>query len=96
MKIFFVIIAISLLSSTAFAHHDHLGTDGDAHGSQFIEHNNPGSRATSAGQQGEGDLYGSHIANPEDVAINPYARVQPIDQAAVQAMNADPDGNLTH
>jgi hypothetical protein len=96
MKKLFAIVAISLLSSTAFAHHNHLGTEGDAHGSQLIEHNNPGARATSPGQQGEGDFYGSHLANPEDVTPDPTARRKPIDMEMVRRMNSDPDQNMTN
>jgi hypothetical protein len=100
MKKLFAIVAISLLSSTAFAdnrsHAEHIGTDGDAYGSQLNETNDPGTRATSPGQQGEGDLYGSHIANPEDVTPDPTARRKPIDQVAVRRMNSDPDQNMTN
>ena len=101
MKKLFAIVAISLLSSAAFAsgtksHAVHIGTDGDAYGSQLNELDDPGTRATSPGQQGEGDLYGSFLANPEDVTPDPNARRKPIDQAAVRLMNSDPDQNMTN
>ena len=100
MKKLFAIVAISLLSSTAFAdnrsHAEHIGTDGDSYGSQLNETHDPGTRATSAGQQGEGDFYGSFVANPEDVTSDTNARRKSIDQAAVQRMNSDPDQNMTN
>jgi hypothetical protein len=65
MKKLFAIVAISMLSSTAFAdsrsHEEHFGTDGDAYGSLLNETLDPGIRATSPGQQGEQDgevIYG--------------------------------------
>ena len=100
MKKLFAIVAISLLTSTAFAdsrsHEEHLGTEGDAYGSQLNETHDPGSRAKGPGQQGEGDFYGSHLANPEDVTADPNARRKPIDQEAVRRMNSDPDQNMTN
>ncbi len=101
MKKLFAIVAISLLSTAAFAsgaksHAEHIGIDGDAYGSQLNEVGDPGTRATSPGQQGEGDFYGSHLANPEDVTPDPNFKRKQIDQAAVRRMNSDPDQNMTN
>jgi len=82
MKRITAIAAIAILGSTAaWAHDDTLGGNPD---------HSKGS-AGHEGQKGEGDLYGSHVANPEDVTPNPSAKLEPIDPK--EALHeSDPEG----
>jgi len=75
MKKIITIAAIAILGTTtaAWAHDQHFGTEGDAYGSALSDH----SKAAPTGkymQKGEGDLYASHMVNPEDVTPTPGAK----------------------
>jgi hypothetical protein len=94
MKKVLAFISIALLSSVAVAHHQILGDNPDLYGSSLLDHDS-GDLAGQEAQKGEGDLYGSHMANPEDVTPDPNAKVDTYDYAAAQK-NYDPDGNRTH
>ncbi len=72
------ITALALLAavSAGWAHDKQLGGNEDLYQSPLLDHDK-GSRNVEA-QQGEGDLYGSHIADPQEVVADPRARVEPI------------------
>lgn len=92
MKKIIAIATIAILGSTtaAWAHDEHFGKDGDFYGSMLTDHDMKSSKG-GEGQKGEGDLYGSHIANPEDVTPKPGARHPEIDQR--EALHeSDPEG----
>ena len=91
MKKIIAIATIAILGSAtaAWAHDKSLGGNEDLYQSPLLEHD----RGTKGGdpQKGEGDLYGSHLANPEDVTPNPGVRPEPIDQR--EALHErDPEG----
>lgn len=91
MKKIIAITAIAILGSTAaaWAHDEHLGGNEDLYQSQLMDHGK-GARG-GEGQKGEGDLYGSHMANPADVTPTPGARHPAIDQR--EALHEqDPEG----
>ncbi len=91
MKKIIAIAAITILGSTtaAWAHDEHFGGNEDMYGSQLTDH----SKGTKGGegQKGAGDLYGSHVANPEDVTPMPGAKHPAIDKR--EALHEqDPEG----
>ena len=90
MKRITAIAAIAILGSTAaWAHDDTLGGNPDLYQSPLVDHSK--GSAGHEGQKGEGDLYGSHVANPEDVTPNPSAKLEPIDPK--EALHeSDPEG----
>lgn len=75
--------------SIAQAHDKDLGGNPDLYGSPLLEHK-AASRG-GEGQKGSGDLYGSHIANPEEVTPNPNAKPEPIDRRNA-LHDQDPEG----
>ena len=77
MKKLLAIAALLVLSSTAWAHHEHFGGNGDMYQSPLMDHG-PGG-ATGKVQKGQGDLYASHLENPEDVRSNPNVKPEPYD-----------------
>lgn len=65
MKKLIAIAGLALLTSTAWAHHEHFGNNGEMYGSPLVEHG-PG-ETVHAVQLGEGDAYASpHIEQPAD------------------------------
>lgn len=91
MKKIIAIAAITILGSTtaAWAHDEHFAGNEDMYGSQLTDHGKGGQGGE--GQKGEGDLYGSHLANPEDVEPNPGAKAETIAQR--EALHEhDPEG----
>ncbi|WP_293650634.1 hypothetical protein [Thiolapillus sp.] len=74
MKKIITIAAIAILGTTtaAWAHDEHFGGNEDMYGSNLTDH----SKGAPTGEvmKGKGDLYGSHMANPEDIAANPNAK----------------------
>ncbi len=91
MKKIIAIAAIAILGSTtaAWAHDKTLGGSEDLYQSPLLEHD----KGTKGGepQKGEGDLYGSHVANPEDVTPTPGAKPEPIEKR--EALHErDPEG----
>ncbi len=91
MKKIIAIAAIAILGSTtaAWAHDEHFGANEDMYGSMLTDHSK-GSKGDE-GQKGEGDLYGSHMANPEDVTPTPGAKHPAIDTR--EALHEqDPEG----
>jgi hypothetical protein len=91
MKKVLAVIAIALLSTAAIAHDEHFADNEDMYGTALTDHG-PGGKGGLEAQKGEGDLYGSHIANPEDVKINMDAKVDVYDAQYAQE-HFDPDGN---
>ena len=91
MKKVLAVIAIALLSTAAIAHDEHFADNEDMYGSALIDHG-PGGQGGLEAQKGEGDLYGSHVANPEDVSINLNAKPEPFDAKYAQE-HFDPEGN---
>lgn len=91
MKKIIAIAAIAILGSStaAWAHDDVLGGNEDLYESQLIDHGK-GSKGGEA-QKGEGDLYGSHLANPEDVTADPEAVPEPIERREA-LHDQDPEG----
>jgi len=91
MKKIIAIAAIAILGSTtaAWAHDEHFGSNEDMYGSMLTDHSK-GSKG-GEGQKGEGDLYGSHVANPEDVTPTPGAKAKPIDRRNA-LHDQDPEG----
>ncbi len=91
MKKIITIAAIAILGSStaAWAHDKELGGNEDLYQSQLLDH---GKGAVGGkAQKGEGDLYGSHLANPEDVMPAPGARAEPIKKR--EALHEqDPEG----
>ena len=80
MKKIIAIAAIAILGGSVtatWAHDQQLGGNEDLYGSMLMDHK-PGSQGHE-GQKGEGDLYGSHVANPEDISPTPGAKPEPID-----------------
>ncbi len=75
MKKLITIATIAMLGSaaSAWAHDEHFGTNEDLYQSPLMDHDK-GSSATGKVMKGEGDLYASHLANPEDVTPNPNAK----------------------
>ncbi len=91
MKKIIAIAAIAILGTTtaAWAHDKHFGGNPDMYASPLMDHG----KGAPSGEvmKGEGDLYGSHIVNPEDVAINPNARPDlPVGRDALH--DQDPEG----
>ncbi len=82
-------IALLGISTAGWAHDTTLGGNPDLYQSPLLDHNK-GSQAPLA-QKGEGDLYGSHLVNPEDVTPNPEANPEPIDQRNA-LHDQDPEG----
>lgn len=74
MKKMITIAAITIIGSTtaAWAHDAHFGGNEDLYGSALVDHG----QGAPAGDvmKGEGDMYGSHMANPEDITTNPDAK----------------------
>jgi hypothetical protein len=86
------IAAIAILGTTtaAWAHDEHFGGNADMYGSALTDHSKPAPTG-SEGQKGEGDLYASHMVNPEDIATNPDARPEmPSGREALHEQ--DPEG----
>ena len=94
MKKVLAVVTMALLSSVAMAHDQTFGGNSDMYGSSLMDHDSGDPKGQEA-QKGEGDLYGSHLANPEDVTPDPNAKVDTYDSTMAQT-NSDPDGNLTH
>ena len=90
MKKMIAVATLALLSSAAWAHDKDFAGDSDMYQSPILEHG-PGS-PTGEVQKGEGDLYGSHMENPEDVTPDPNFKPKPYDAEAA-ARKADPDGS---
>jgi len=82
-------VALLGISTTGWAHDAALGGNPDLYESPLLDHGK-GSQASLA-QKGEGDLYGSHLANPEDVTPNPGANPEPIDRRNA-LHDQDPEG----
>ena len=83
------IMAILGSSAAAWAHDEHLGKNEDLYQSPLVDH----SKGTKGGevQKGEGDLYASHLTNPQDVAPTPGAKHPVVDQR--EALHyQDPEG----
>ena len=74
MKKIITIAAIAILGSTtaAWAHDEHFAGNEDMYASPLMDHSK--GQPAAEGQKGEGDLYASHMANPEDVTPNPNAK----------------------
>ncbi|HID46706.1 MAG TPA: hypothetical protein EYP34_13245 [Chromatiaceae bacterium] len=74
MKKLITIAAIAILGSTTatWAHDEHFGGNEDMYGSALTDHSK--GAPTGGVMKGEGDLYGSHMANPEDIASNKNAK----------------------
>jgi hypothetical protein len=91
MKKIITITAVAILgaASASWAHDEHLKGNEDLYGSMLMDHS-PGSRG-GEGQKGMGDLYGSHLANAEDVTPNPAAKSVPIDKRNA-LHDQDPEG----
>ncbi len=92
MKVIIRTITLAALVSTgaiAQAHDKDLGGNPDLYGSPLLEHK-AASRG-GEGQKGTGDLYGSHIANPMEVAPDPNAKPEPIDRRNA-LHDQDPEG----
>ncbi len=91
MKKIITIVSIALLgtATATWAHDEHLAGNEDLYGSMLLDHSK-GSRG-GEGQKGEGDLYGSHLANAEDVIPNPNAKPEPIDPRNA-LHDQDPEG----
>jgi hypothetical protein len=83
-------IAILGMSSATWAHDEHFGGNADMYGSALTDHSKP-APSGAEGQKGEGDLYASHMENPEDVRPNPNARPEmPTGKEALH--DQDPEG----
>ncbi|WP_456375789.1 hypothetical protein [Thiolapillus sp.] len=92
MKKLTTIAAIAIIGATsaAWAHDEHFGGNEDMYGSALTDHSKPAPSGTEA-QKGDGDLYASHMVNPEDVAIDPNARPEmPVGKEALHEQ--DPEG----
>jgi hypothetical protein len=90
MKKLLAIVAIALLSTAAVAHDEHFADNEDMYGTALTDHG-PGGKGGLEAQKGEGDLYGSHMANPEDVSINKNAKPEPYN-AKYEQEHYDPEG----
>ncbi len=92
MKKVIGIVAITILgmSSATWAHDEHFGGNGDMYGSALTDHSKAPPTG-SEGQKGEGDLYASHLENPEDVTPIPNAKAEmPVGREALH--DQDPEG----
>ncbi len=86
----FAAIAIISTASTAWAHDEHFGGNEDMYGSALTDHSKP-APSGKVGQKGEGDLYASHMENPEDVTPDPNAKPEmPTGKEALHEQ--DPEG----
>ena len=86
----FAAIAIISATSTAWAHDEHFGGNTDMYGSALTDHSKP-APSGKEGQKGEGDLYASHLENPEDVTPDPNAKPEmPTGREALHEQ--DPEG----
>lgn len=74
MKKIIAIAAIAILGTTtaAWAHDKHFEGNEDMYASPLMDHDK--GAPTGDVMKGEGDMYGSHMANPEDVAVNRNAK----------------------
>jgi len=82
-------IAILGASTGVWAHDKALGGNPDLEGAIILEHGK-GSTNVEA-QKGEGDLYGSMLANPDELKPNPNAQIDRYTHEELQA--ADPEGS---
>ncbi len=91
MKKIITVATIALLATgtAAWAHDEHFAGNQDLYGSMLIDHSK-GKRGGDP-QKGEGDLYGSHLANPEEVTPNPNAQPERVD-ARNALHDQDPEG----
>jgi hypothetical protein len=91
MKKIITIAAIAILGTTtaAWAHDEHFGGNEDMYGSALTDH----SKGAPTGEvmKGEGDMYGSHMANPEDVAVNRNAKPE-LPKGKDRLHDQDPEG----
>ncbi|BAO44372.1 hypothetical protein [Thiolapillus brandeum] len=90
MKKLIAITSIAILGSTtaAWAHDQHFGGNEDMYQSALLDHGK--GAPTGQSQKGEGDLYGSHMANPEDVATNPNVKRKQLKPSDLD--DQDPEG----
>ncbi len=79
MKKIITIATIALIGTgtAAWAHDEHFAGNEDLYQSALVDHSK--GSAGNEGQKGKGDLYGSHLANPEDVTPDPNAKPERID-----------------
>ena len=92
MKKIITITAITILGATSatWAHDKHFGGNEDMYGSALTDHSKPAPSGSEV-QQGKGDLYASHMVNPEDVTPDPDARPEmPSGREALHEQ--DPEG----
>ncbi len=91
MKKIITIAAIAILGTTtaAWAHDEHFGGNEDMYGSALTDHSK--GAPTGDVMKGEGDLYGSHMANPEDVAANRNAKPE-MPTGKERLYEQDPEG----
>ncbi len=91
MKKIITIAAIAILgaSTASWAHDEHFGGNEDMYGSALTDH----SKGSPTGEvmKGEGDMYGSHMVNPEDVAINKNAKPE-MPKGKERLYDPDPEG----
>lgn len=73
MKTIIVAALLTSMASFAFAHDKALGDNPELYGSVLLDHS---AAPTGEPMKGEGELYGSFIANPEDLKSDPNARVE--------------------
>lgn len=82
-------IAVLVTTTVTWANDKQLGSNEDLYQSPLMDHDK--GAPTGDVMKGEGDLYGSHMANPEDV--KPHSNARPVMPKEKEALHEqDPEG----